>query len=170
MPTQDNIKMTKSQPVLPPGYQLDAKGGQDNLVAWEHVEEQLRTKRNFWVSSARPDGRPHAMPVWGVWMNGAFYFSTDPQSRKSRNLNANPHAVVHLESGDDVVILEGRVNVITDPALLQQADRVYFEKYQFHLAGDQAVPGVIFRLQPATVFAWMESTFQSSATRWKFEK
>ena len=157
-----------SRPDMPAGYSLAAVNEENDLVAWAHVEEQLQTKRNFWVCSTQPDGRPHAMPVWGVWFEGAFYFSTDPRSRKGRNLEANPEAVVHLESGDDVVILEGKVGSVPDSSPLERIDRAYFEKYQFHMAGEEAAPGVIFVLKPRTVFAWLESSFQYSATRWKF--
>jgi hypothetical protein len=110
------------------------------------------------------------MPVWGVWLDGTLFFSTDPHSRKGRNLAANPEAVIHLESGDDVVILEGRVVKITDVSLLEKADAAYYNKYQFHLAGDLAAPGLVYQLRPRTAFAWLESSFPTSATRWEFEE
>ena len=65
--------------------------------------------RSYWVTTTRADGRPHAMPVWGLWLDGALWFSSDPDSVKGRNLAARPDAVVHLESGDEVCILDGRV-------------------------------------------------------------
>lgn len=110
------------------------------------------------------------MPVWGVWMDEAFLFSTDPQSRKGRNLAANPELVVHLESGDDVVILEGRSELVSDSALLRAMDDVYFRKYQFHASGDQAPPGVVYILRPRMAMAWFESSFPTSATRWMFKE
>ena len=155
---------------MPAGYGLAPVSGQNDLIAWERVEEQLRTKRNYWVGSTRPDGRPHAMPVWGVWLDGALYFSTDPHSRKGRNLAANPQVVIHLESGDDVVILEGRVVKMTDASILERADAAYYSKYQFHLAGELAAPGLVYQLRPRAAFAWLESSFPTSATRWKFEE
>jgi general stress protein 26 len=157
------------RPDMPAGYGLTEVKSEHDLVAWEHVDERLRLARNYWVGSTRPGGGPHAMPVWGVWVKGAFLFSTDPHSRKGRNLAANPQVVVHLESGDDVVILEGIVEKVTDAALLAQANQAYFAKYQFHLLGDQTPPGLVYRLRPRKVFAWPESSFPSSATRWTFE-
>ena len=154
---------------MPAGYGLTPVSGQQDLVAWEHVQERLQTGRNYWIGSARPDGRPHAMPVWGVWLDGAFYFSTDPMSRKGRNLAANPQVVVHLESGDDVVILEGRAAEVTDRIILEEADQAYFNKYAFHLTGELAAPGLVYQLQPRVVFAWPESSFPTRATRWTFE-
>lgn len=63
--------------------------------------------RNYWVVTTRSDGKPHSVPVWSIWLDETFYFGTDRRSRKGRNLATNPGLVVHLESGDDVVILEG---------------------------------------------------------------
>jgi hypothetical protein len=165
----DHSKKHAGRPDMPAGYGLSEVKSADDLVAWEHVDERLRTARNYWVNSTRPGGRPHAMPVWGVWVEGAFLFSTDPHSRKGRNLEANPAVVVHLESGDDVVILEGIVEEVSDAALLTRADQAYFDKYQFHLAGDQAPAGLVYRLRPRKIFAWPESSFPTSATRWLFE-
>lgn len=163
-------KNQTSRPDMPAGYGLLPVNEQNKLLAWKRVEEQLSAKRNYWIGSTRPDGRPHAMPVWGVWLDGAFYFSTDPQSRKGRNLAANPEAVVHLESGDDVVILEGRAVQVTDAVLLEKADAAYTSKYQFHLTGESAPSGLVYQLRPRAAFAWLESSFPASATRWKFEE
>jgi PPOX class probable F420-dependent enzyme len=157
------------RPDMPGGYGLTPVNGQQDLVAWEHVEERLRASRNYWISSTRPDGQPHAMPVWGIWLDGAFYFSTDPHSRKGRNLAANPRVVMHLESGDDVVILEGQVVEVTDSAIQELADGVYHAKYDFHMIGPQAAPGLVYQLRPVVAFAWPESSFSTQATRWTFE-
>jgi Pyridoxamine 5''-phosphate oxidase. len=157
------------RPDMPSGYGIQPIEDEMSLIPLSHIEEQLQKSRNYWVCTTRPDGRPHAIPVWGVWMDGALFFSTDPHSRKGRNLAANPHIVVHLESGDDVVILEGIVQTTTDPALLKHADDVYYAKYQFHLAEDVDNPGLVYRLQPQVAYTWFEKNFPASATRWKFE-
>jgi general stress protein 26 len=154
------------RPAVPQTYGLKPVVDEDDLVSLQHVDERMRAARNYWIGSTRPDGRPHAMPVWGVWLDGAFYFSTDPLSRKGRNLAANPEVVVHLESGDDVVILEGAVEVEKDPALLKQADEAYFTKYAYRLVEDIQNPGLVYRLRPRTVYAWPESSFTQKATRW----
>ncbi len=74
-------------------------------------------RRNYWVCTTRADGRPHAMPVWGLWLDDAVLFSTDPESVKARNLAARPDVVVHLESGDDVVVVDGRAERLTGSEL-----------------------------------------------------
>jgi hypothetical protein len=86
----------------------------EGLVPWEWAVEQLEASRNYWLCTTRPDGSPHAMPLWGVWLDAALYFDTHPESQKVRNLTAQPRAVVHVESGSEVVILEGTVDVEED--------------------------------------------------------
>jgi Pyridoxamine 5'-phosphate oxidase len=76
-------------------------------LPWRHAAEKLASSRNYWICTTRPDGRPHAIPVWGFWIDDALYFGTARSTRKARNLAHNSAAVVHLESGDDVVIVEG---------------------------------------------------------------
>src|SRR5829696_3476560 len=90
------------------GLPIKAEGEGEGLVPWQWAVEQLEVARNYWLATVRADGTPHAMPVWGVWLDGLFYFDTHPQSQKVRNLRAQPRAVVHLESGSEVVILEGQ--------------------------------------------------------------
>ena len=128
----------------------------------------MEASRNYWIGATRPDGRPHAAPVWGVSFDGAFFFGTDPNSRKARNLRANPEVVVHLESGDDCVILEG-VEEESDPELRRRAGEAYAAKYGFDALGgaDEGGPPV-YVLHPRVAFAWLETNFSETTTRWRF--
>ncbi len=67
-----------------PGYGIAQK--RDGLMEWEHLSKHMASARNYWIITTRPDGRPHAAPVWGVWMDEVFYFSTGARSVKARNL------------------------------------------------------------------------------------
>jgi hypothetical protein len=71
------------------------------------------------------------MPIWGLWRQETFYFGIGKDSRKDRNLAANPEIVLHLESGDEVVILEGRVEAVYDPKELETYAAEYDAKYAF---------------------------------------
>ena len=157
------------RPYMPEGYGLAPLSDASELIPWEAIQEKLRAARNYWVCSTRTDGRPHAMPVWGVWLDAAFYFSTDPLSRKGRNLTANPEVVVHLESGDDVVILEGKIGMLAGETDVTALDEAYFSKYKFHISGGEAPAGAIYVLRPRVVLTWFESTFPTSATRYTFK-
>lgn len=92
------------RPHVPPMYGLKKD---KKYLPWSHAEERLAKSRNYWICKARHDGRPHSIPVWGLWLEGALYFGTARASRKAGNLAHKPAVSVHLESGDDVVILEG---------------------------------------------------------------
>ena len=101
------------------GVPTDASGAE--LLPWTWAVEQLTSTRSYWVCTTRPDGRPHAAPVWGVWLDDAVWFSTAPSSVKGRNIARDPRVVVHLESGDETVILEGEAKLPTDDAALLEA-------------------------------------------------
>lgn len=155
------------RPHMAPGYginPLDTAG----LMAWDEVCDRLAKERNYWVATTRPDGRPHVTPVWGLWLDETFYFATDPASRKGRNLVANPNLVVHLESGDDVVVLEGSAAEVIEPSLLQRFTEDYHVKYQIR-PDVNSRNSKVYRLRPRVAFAWHEKDFPQSATRWSFD-
>jgi uncharacterized pyridoxamine 5'-phosphate oxidase family protein len=153
----------RSRPDFPETYGIAS--GPDGMLSWADASERLSTARNYWVATTRPDGRPHAAPVWGLWLEGAFFFSTDPSSRKGRNIAANPNAVVHLESGDDVVMIEGVLQRVTDSELLTRFADAYDVKYGIRVDTDNP-SFAFFVLQPLVAHAWMEHNFPESATRW----
>ena len=137
-------------------------------LAWGHAEERLEGSRNYWIVTTRRDGRPHAAPVWGVWVGGSLYFGTGRGSVKGRNLARRPDLVVHLESGDDVVILEGAVEEVRDRASFDAIDAAYRAKYGMGVdqAGDDAA--VWYVVRPRAAHAWLENDFLDTATRWRF--
>jgi hypothetical protein len=105
------------------------------------------------------------MPVWGVWVDGAVLFSTDPSSLKGRNLAARPDVVIHLESGDEVVVLEGRVAPIASERL-EVFVEAYDAKYGHRI--DTSNPDFgLYQLEPERVLAWREADFPTSATRFR---
>ncbi len=150
-----------------PGYGVTTD--EDGLLPWEWVEAQMARSRNYWISSTRPDGRPHAVPVWGVWVEGTLYFGSGRQARKARNFAQNPAVVAHVESGDDVVILEGVVEEVSDMALLTRIAQAYAAKYPgYEPDPDPGPGGVIYAVRPQAVFAWQERDFLRTPTRWQF--
>jgi hypothetical protein len=94
------------RPTMPDGYGIPTTT--EGLLPWPRVEERLRAARHYWLSTVRPDGRPHSVPRWGVWVDGAFYYDGAPTTRHVRNLEHNPACTLTLESGVEVVIIEGR--------------------------------------------------------------
>jgi general stress protein 26 len=154
-----------SRPDMPEGYLSNSKTG---MLPWNWLDERMEKALNYWVATTRPDGRPHVMPVWGVWLNRGFYFGTHPQSRKARNLKTNPQMAVHLESAEEVIIVEGAIEEVREKSLLSQFNEVYLAKYQMPAGhGEEDAP--IYCLQPRVAFAWQVMTINQSATRWLFE-
>lgn len=97
------------------------------LLPWEWAEEKLAAARTYWIATTRADGRPHCRPVWGLWLEEGFYFSTG--SLAAINLGTNPEITVHLESGDDVLILEGVAERATGFDTLNRFAKAYNPKY-----------------------------------------
>ncbi len=149
-----------------PGYGLLAADEGRGLLPWSWAVERLRDGKNYWLSSVRPDGAPHAMAVWGVWIGGAFYFSTGERTRKVRNLEREPRCVLTTERADEPVIVEGRVERVADSGLLDRVRGIYREKYGMAYPEDSNV----YAVRPRVVFGMIENPdeFPGSATRWEF--
>jgi hypothetical protein len=162
-PTPPNC--TVSLPQVPPLYGMKSP---HQFLPFTHAEERLAKSRNYWICTTRPDGRPHSIPVWGFWIDITLYFGTGRTTRKARNLAHNPALSVHLESGDDVIILEGSaVEVdLSEKPTFKKLDDASRAKYKMPL---MVVPeSVIYAVRPHIVLAWTESDFPTNATRWQF--
>jgi general stress protein 26 len=156
-----------SRPGFHKSYGIWAADQGAGLLDWEWAAQRLERAHNYWVASSSSDGKPHAAPIWGLWLDGVFYFSTARASRKGRNLEANPQAVVHLESGDEVVTLEGGVEEVPEKKELARLAAAYGEKYTLEIKFED--PGsVVYALRPVRAFAWRESDYPESATRFTF--
>jgi hypothetical protein len=153
----------RSRPQIPEPYGIPKSA--EGMLPWSHVVDRLSASRNYWVGSTRPDGRPHAVPVWGVWVDGTLYHGGGGDTRRARNLDANPHVALHLESADEVVIVEGVTDRLTednaDAELLRRIDDAYEEKYGMR----HGTP--VWALRPHRVLAWTE--YPTTATRWEFD-
>jgi hypothetical protein len=116
-------------------------------LAWTWVDEQLGSAGTYWVV-ARGPGHPHPRPVWGVWWRGSLHLSVGSPVL-ARHLAADPVVTVHLDSGTDVVVVEGRaVGPASDVDLLAAYDRKYDWRY------DPEHYGPLTQVEPTTVLAW----------------
>ena len=155
------------RPYIPESYGFSS-ATRHTPPAWESIGERLRTSRNYWICSVSPDGSPHALPVWGVWLENHLYFVTKRASKKGRNLLSNSKVAIHLESGDDMVSFQGRVVEVLDTQQLAKVAATYSEKYN----GDQINLDieVVFELVARLAFTWLERNYHETATRWRFEE
>lgn len=142
-------------------------------IPWSWATERLGRARTYWIATTRPAGQPHSRPVWGVWLDNALYFSTG--SLAARNLVAQPAITVHLESGNEVVIIEGVAHQLDDASLLERVVGLYNQKYHWNLDPNQ-LPGPFYAVYPRVAFGWHfedadlnpESSILGNATRWRF--
>ncbi len=155
---------------MPEGYGLPATT--DGLLNWTDVEQRLRASLHYWLATVRPDGTPHSVPRWGVWVDGRFYYDGAPTTRHVRNLEHNPACTLNLESGTEVVIVEG-VSTATraDPDDLGVRLSTAFEKYAptytpvpDSWAGDSG--GGLRVITPKRALAWF--AFPNDCTRFTF--
>lgn len=155
-----------SRPGMPASYGIGRGGSAPGeLLPWTRVEEWLTGARNYWICTTRRDGRPHAKPVWGLWLDGLVMFSTDPTSVTGRNIAAGSPVQVHLESGDEVAILDGDIERPDDPDLLARFADAYEAKYGISVdVSREETP--ILALRPAVVLSWEEANYPETATRW----
>ncbi len=153
-----------------PGYgTLPADQGA-GLLPWSWAEDRLRASRNYWVATVWPAGGPHVMPVWGMWAEDAFWFSSSRGSRKSRNLLANSKCAVSTEDANNPVVLEGVAALVDDlPTLakvLAWENAKYETDYTMEMLDPQA--NSCFRVTPAWAFGLTSDDFTGSPTRWEF--
>jgi nitroimidazol reductase NimA-like FMN-containing flavoprotein (pyridoxamine 5'-phosphate oxidase superfamily) len=162
--------VTEPQADLPymPGYDemIEASGGK--TLPWSWAEGRIAACRNLWLTTVRPGGAPHMMPVWGVWLDGVFGFSTSSGSRKARNFRANPQVAVATDDGAEAVIIEGEVGEM--PAASHKAFiAAYKNKYDWQLEESWA-PFYIVR--PRVAFGIREYGDREigGVTRWTFDQ
>src|SRR5262245_1171592 len=75
-----------------PGYEFSTE--KTGLLPWKWAVKRLKKSRQYWIATTRPDGSPHLMIIWGLWLEDSFWFSTGAKSRKARNMAENPRCVV----------------------------------------------------------------------------
>ncbi|MEO3750428.1 pyridoxamine 5'-phosphate oxidase family protein [Streptomyces sp. B6B3] len=147
---------------------------------WAQARMRLAEAEVFWLTTVRPEGRPHVTPLLAVWRDEALWFCTGPEERKARNLAANAHCVLttgdnRLGTGLDLVV-EGEARRETDDAALRPVADLYETKYgeewRFRVDQgmfrhrDQTAVALVFRVAPATAFAFRKGDY--AQTRYRF--
>ncbi len=157
---------------------IDPRYGDASATAppWDEIERLLTDAQLYWIITVRTDGRPHAVPLVGVWHDGAFAFCTGPDEQKQRNLDANPHVaattgttgVSGWNAGKDIVV-EGTALRVTAADALQALADAWFAKYgddwRFEVRGEEFVElshsggsteggARVYRVKPAKVIAF----------------
>lgn len=157
-----------------------ATNGVLTVTPWAEAREQLEGAGKYWLSTVGPNGQPHVMPVFGVWLEDALYFTSGAATRKARNLAQNSHCVITAAGKKLDLVVEGEAVKVHDEAKLQLVAGLYSSKYGWRLKvrdgaylADYGAPSAgpppyeLYELRPVTVFALgTEEPF--GATRWRF--
>jgi len=157
------------RPVMPGYGVLPAEQG-SGLIPWPEIERRLTVSHDYWVATVRPDGRPHVMPVWGVWFDGRLWFSSGLRSRKARNLAAEPRCTITTDQAQDPVVLDGLAEQMVDADGIAAFLAAMNGKYDAGMTAaflDPAVNGT-FAVRPQRVIALSHDDFTGSPTRWTF--
>lgn len=145
---------------------------------WAEAREALEKAEIFWLSTVRPDRRPHVTPLVTVWHDGALYFCTGETERKNKNIEQNSHCILTtgcnaFKEGFDIVVEGDAVQVNDEPTLQRLAD-LWKSKYdwpftvrdgKFH--GDEGNDALVYEVRPATAFGFRKGE-PFSQTRWRF--
>lgn len=170
-----------SRPAMPAGT-LDARYSDPAAEpsTWDEVREVLDTAQTYWLTTVRPDGRPHVTPLIAVWDESALHFSTGEGEQKARNLAA--HSQVALTTGGNAldegldVVLDGEAIRVTDTARLEHLAAGWVRKYGevwryevrdhsfWHPGSSGAV--TVYAVPPAAVHAFRKGPTYAQ-TRWR---
>ena len=136
-------------------------------ASWEDTVRALKEAELFWLTTVRPDGRPHVTPVVATWGEGAVHFHTGATEQKFLNLRANPHVVLTTgcnswDRGLDVVV-EGPAVQITEKATLERLAPLWKDKWdgRWTLSAREGgfyqdlhdMGSVVFSVRPTKIYA-----------------
>ena len=138
----------------------------------------LRDAASF-LGTVRPDGRPHSARLGAAWYDGDVYFQTGPQTRKARNVEANPACTLSASLPGIDLVFEGLAERVTDAETLEAVAAVWREGgWPAEVSGDGIVapynapatgpgPWHVYRVTPQTVFG-VATAEPYGSTRWQF--
>jgi general stress protein 26 len=168
--------MTEKQPTA----KLNAGFSSPDASArpWNEVVDVLDRSEIFWLSTVRPDGRPHVTPLPAIWLDGVLHFCVGSYEQKAKNVERNPHCILttgtnQLRSGLDVVV-EGDATRVTDGATLQRLAALWKSKLDWPFEVGDGVfhdgagrEGLVFGVRPVKILAFGKGE-PFSQTRYRF--
>ncbi|MFI6596091.1 pyridoxamine 5'-phosphate oxidase family protein [Nonomuraea sp. NPDC050536] len=165
------------EPITEIDPRYSAEGAE--ATPWEQARQQLARAETYWLTTVRPEGRPHVTTLIALWHEGSMYFTTGPEERKALNLEANRNValttgVSSMSGGLDVVV-EGVAEPVRDTGALKAVAEAYVGKYGPEWAfqvGDGAFltegggRALVFQVAPVVVFSFRKGDF--AQTRYRF--
>ena len=141
------------------------------LMTWTEVAGRLSAARTYWLATTMPSGAPHAAPVWGAVVKDTLYLYSERRTVKARNIAANPRVLVHLESGENVLIIHGLAQDLGPPSVVPHVVEALAAKYTGPADG-QYLPDadpdfdVVYEIRPTSAIAWQLADYAGSQRRW----
>jgi hypothetical protein len=168
--TQSSLSAATKQPramrpVVPASYHFPTSP--KGLLDWSWARERLTKSQNYVIVTVRPDGRPHAMGMHGLWHDDAYYFGTSTATRKAKNLGSNPHCALISEDMNELIIVEGIAEIIGFDQLPDGLSDASKKKYGWPM--DPCTGGKVYKLSPRVVFAFPLKQITTAVTKWVFE-
>lgn len=153
-------------------------------IPWSRAKRQLEASagqdtRHF-LTTVRPDGRPHVAGVGALWVDDRFYFVSGAGTRKSRNLAVRADCVISIPLPDLDLVVEGTAARVTDgPTLQRLAERYSAQGWPATVEGDAFTapysapsagppPWNLYEFTPRTAFG-VGSAEPHGAMRWDFD-
>ena len=163
---------------------LDSYG--NAALPWSRPHDLLaasptRTDITFFLGTAGSGGRPHAAGIGALWLDGDLYIASGPETRKSRNMAANPACTISVKLEGIDLILEGEARRVTDQPTLERAASLYREggwpaevqedalTAPFSAPSAGPPPWNLYRFTFHTAFG-VATAEPHGATRWRFAR
>jgi general stress protein 26 len=124
-----------------------------NPARWRALEARLGRELTIWMATVRPDGRPHLVPIWFVWLDGKIYIATGNDTRKFQNLRYNQNVSLALPDTLNVTILEGEAHV-ADRSTIEIVAEYFFNKYEWDFRYDDSTAFRLIEITPKRIMAW----------------
>lgn len=142
-----------------------------DTMSWGEVSGRLAAARNYWLGTTMPSGAPHVVPVWGVVTARTLFLYSERATVKARNLAADARCVIHLESGDEVLIVHGVAEDLGEPSQVPSVVAALASKYtrpedQQYLPGADPAFDVVYAIRPRSALAWRLDDYANSQRRW----
>jgi PPOX class probable F420-dependent enzyme len=139
------------------------------------IDRLLRREPVVWMSTVRPDGTPHIVPIWFSWTGSEVLIASKPNAQKVRNLRTNPSVMLALGEADDdfdVGLLEGRAELLAEPAIAVLPEG-HLAKYRRQMAAIGLTPdeflatySQVIRIVPTRFLPWQGRTPRGEDPTW----
>src|SRR5688500_19445019 len=129
---------------------MNAEAGHDPA---DRIDRLLESEPIVWLSTVRPDGTPHLVPIWFSWDGERLFVASKPEARKVRNLRENPKLMLALGEPDDDFDVGDRKSTRLNSSHLVSSYAVFCLKIKNLVPFVELRVNKIISLLPLTIFS-----------------